>query len=136
MQLRATPPIIDPSSAIVISGGRSAPLGATPRGNGVNFSVYSRDASSIELLLFDREDDAQPARVICLDPFLNRTYHYWHVFVPGVQAGQIYGYRVHGPFDPARGTRFDGSKVLLDPYGRGVVVPETFSPRGSAQDWR
>ena len=127
MQLRATPPIIDPSSAIVISGGRSAPLGATPRGNGVNFSVYSRDASSIELLLFDREDDAQPARVICLDPFLNRTYHYWHVFVPGVQAGQIYGYRVHGPFDPARGTRFDGSKVLLDPYGRGVVVPETFS---------
>ena len=64
MQLRATSSVIDPSPAIEISGGQSAPLGATPVGNGVNFSVYSRDASGIELLLFDREDDAQPARVI------------------------------------------------------------------------
>ena len=69
----------------------------------MNFSVYSRDASSIELLLFDREDDLQPARVISLDPFPNRTYHYWHVFVPAVRAGQIYGYRVQGRFDPAAG---------------------------------
>ena len=69
--------------------GRSSPLGATPTGNGVNFSVYSRDATGVDLLFFDREDDATPTRVITLDPFINRTYHYWHIFIPGTQAGQI-----------------------------------------------
>ena len=63
---------------------------------------------------------------------MNRSYHYWHVSVPGVQAGQIYGYRVEGPNDPGRGMRFDPSKVLLDPYARGVVVPRGYS-RGEAQ---
>ena len=78
--------------------GQSSPLGATVLDGGVNFSVFSRNGSGVELLLFDREDDARPARVIRIDPAANRTYHYWHVFVPGVQPGQIYGYRVHGPF--------------------------------------
>src|SRR5271155_3295645 len=96
------------------SDGRSAPLGATVAPGGANFSLFSRSASAVELLLFDREDDARPARLITVDPFSNRTYHYWHVFVPGVQAGQAYGYRVHGPFDPARGMRFDPLKLLLD----------------------
>ena len=100
---------------------------------GVNFSLYSRDATGVELLLFEREDDARPARVISLDPFLNRTYHYWHVFVPGVQSGQLYGYRVHGPFDPSQGLRFDPTKVLLDPYGRAVAVPKIYS-RKAAQE--
>ncbi len=113
--------------------GRSAPLGATVGRGGVNFSLYSRDASEIELLFFDYEDDERPARVIPLDPSVNRTYHYWHVFVPGVQAGQLYGYRVHGPFDPVKGIRFDAAKVLLDPYGRGVVVPKNYS-RKAAQE--
>jgi isoamylase len=113
--------------------GRSTPLGATVCCSGVNFSLYSRDASGIELLFFDREDDARPARVIPLDPSVNRTYHYWHTFVPGVQAGQLYGYRVHGPFDPIKGTRFDAAKVLLDPYGRGVVVPKTYSRRAAQE---
>ena len=81
----------------------------------------------MELLFFDREDDAQPARVIPIDPVANRTYHYWHVFVPGVRPGQLYGYRVQGPSDPANGMRFDPAKVLLDPYGRGVVVPKNYS---------
>lgn len=81
----------------------------------------------MEVLLFDRKDDTRPARVIALDPFCNRTYHYWHAFVPHLQAGQIYGYRVHGPYDPANGMRFDPSKVLLDPYGRAVVVPSNYS---------
>ena len=81
----------------------------------------------MELLLFDREDDSRPASVIPIDPAANRTYYYWHVFVPGVKPGQIYGYRVHGPWDPANGKRFDSSKVLLDPYGRGVVVPKGYS---------
>jgi len=109
------------------SAGRSAPLGATISPGGVNFSVYSRDASRINLLLFDREDAARPSRVISLDPFINRTFHYWHTFVPGAQSGQLYAYRVHGPLHPSEGMRFDSEKVLLDPYGRGVVVPKSYS---------
>ena len=80
--------------------GRSSPLGATLSLEGANFSVYSKHATGIELLLFNRVDDARPARVIPIDPLTNRTYHYWHVFVPGVRAAQIYGYRVEGPYDP------------------------------------
>ena len=106
--------------------GQSAPLGSTVRQGGVNFSIFSRKASRVELLLFDRDDDARPQRVIPIDPATNRTYHYWHVFVPGVKSGQIYGYRIHGPFDPVNGLRFDPNKILLDPYGRGVVVPENY----------
>jgi isoamylase len=118
------------SSAVakdIESCGRSSPLGATVLPGGVNFSVYSRNASGVELLLFNREDEVQPECMITIDPATNRTDHYWHVFVPRVRAGQLYGYRVDGPFDPASGMRFDASKVLLDPYGRGVVVPRNYS---------
>ena len=58
--------------------------------------------------------------MIDLDPHTNRTYHYWHSFVPDIRAGQIYGYRVAGPFDPSQGMRFDPDKLLLDPYAREV----------------
>ena len=109
------------------STGRSFPIGATLATGGANFSVFSRSASSIELLLFDRVDDVRPSRVIPIDPLTNRTYHYWHVFVPRVEAGQIYGFRAFGPFEPDRGLRFDPSKLLLDPYGRAVVVPKSYS---------
>src|SRR5687767_15285914 len=107
--------------------GEPSPLGATVREGGVNFSLFSRFATGVELLLFDHDDDPRPSRVVTLDPVLNRTYHYWHVFVPEVKAGQLYGYRVQGPQDPARGVRFDAAKLLLDPYGRGVVVPNGYS---------
>jgi len=107
--------------------GQSSPLGATLVDGGVNFSVFSKHATGIELLLFESVDDARPKCVISIDPANDRTYHYWHVFVPGVKAGQVYGYRVHGAFDPSSGMRFDSSKVLLDPYGRGVVVPKNYS---------
>jgi glycogen operon protein len=102
-------------------------LGASVVDGGVNFSVFSRDASLVELLLFDRADDGRPARVIPIDAAANRHYHYWHVFVPGVRPGQIYGFRASGPFDPASGLRFDPLKILLDPYGRAVVVPGSYS---------
>jgi isoamylase len=118
--------------AVGKTNGQSSPLGATVRADGVNFSVYSRNASNIELLFFEREDDAKPARVIDIDSVTNRTYHYWHVFVPEAQAGQLYAYRVHGAFDPAKGIRFDPEKLLLDPYGRGVVVPKNYT-RGTAR---
>jgi glycogen operon protein len=108
-------------------GGGSSPLGATPGPAGANFSVFSRHATGVELLLFDRVDDPRPSRVIRIDPVADRTYHYWHVFVPGVTSGQLYGYRVAGPSDPRSGMRFDPAKVLLDPYGRGVAVPATYS---------
>ena len=107
--------------------GSSSPLGATPSPDGVNFSVFSRHATGVQLLLFDAVDDTRAARVIRLDPSTNRTYFYWHVFVPNVRPGQVYAYRVEGPFDPASGLRFDASKVLLDPYGRGVVVPDAYA---------
>jgi len=112
--------------------GMSSPLGATPSAEGVNFSLFSRHATGVELLLFESVDDGRPARVIRLDPVANRTYHYWHVFMPDVRPGQIYGYRVEGPFDPAQGMRFDPAKVLLDPYGRGVVVPRDYSREAAA----
>ena len=111
----------------VWSNGHSSPLGATLVNGGANFSVFSRSATSIDLLFFDRVDDARPSRVIPIGPLENRTYHYWHVFVPGVEAGQIYGFRARGPFEPDRGLRFDSSKLLLDPYGRAVTVPRDYS---------
>ena len=113
--------------------GSSHPLGATLSGGGANFSLFSRSATRVELLLFDRADDARPGRTIELDPHVHRTYHYWHALVPGVKAGQLYGYRVHGPSDPGRGMRFDPTKVLLDPYGHGVVVPPKYSRQAAAQ---
>jgi isoamylase len=106
--------------------GMSSPQGATIVDGGVNFCVFSREATGIELLLFDR-DDATASRVIPFDPVVNRTYFYWHLFVPGLKQGQLYGYRVRGESDVARGRRFDSGKLLLDPYGRGVAVPKTYS---------
>jgi glycogen operon protein len=99
----------------------------------VNFSVFSKHASHVELLLFDDESASQPSTVIPLHADRHRTYHYWHAFVPGLQPGQVYAYRLHGPFEPDRGLRFDAEKVLLDPYGRAVAVPETYDRRAAMQ---
>lgn len=110
------------------------PLGPTVYEDGVNFSVFSKNAAMVELLLFERVDDAVPLRVIRLDAERNRTYHYWHTFVPGLAAGQIYGWRVHGPFEPERGLRFDAGKVLLDPYGKAVAVPEGYSRKAASEE--
>jgi glycogen operon protein len=115
----------------VVKHGSSAPLGATVYPGGVNFSVFSKSATLIELLLFDDESAGQPAKVIPLDQSRHRTYHYWHAFVPAVKPGQVYGYRAYGPFAPERGLRFDSEKVLLDPYGLAVAVPEAYA-RGAA----
>jgi glycogen operon protein len=110
----------------VVEPGAAAPLGATVNAGGVNFSVFSKHASSVELLLFDATNAPQPSQVIGLDKHAHRSYHYWHGFVPGLAAGQIYGYRVRGPFAPERGQRFDGDKLLLDPYGLAVAVPDAY----------
>jgi isoamylase len=78
-------------------------------------------------------DDPQPPRMIALDPAENRTFHFWHVFVPDLQPGQLYGYRMRGPSDPRRGHRFDPDKVLLDPYGRAVAVPAGYSREAASR---
>ena len=130
---RSVPTTRSENSALRSQGG-SAPLGATVTEDGANFSLYSRDAARLELLFFDQADDAKPSQIVELDPVGHRTYYYWHVHVPDIRPGQLYGYRAHGPFDPARGTRFDPTKVLLDPYGRGIVVPKQYSRIAAGQE--
>ncbi len=100
--------------------GRPHPLGATVVDGGVNFSLYSR-ATAVELLLFDLDDRANPSLTIDLDPVHHRTDNYWHVFVPRIAPGTLYGYRVDGPYLPEEGLRYDRSKVLLDPYAKAVI---------------
>jgi len=112
--------------------GNSSPLGATIVPGGVNFSLFSRDCTGVELLLFDQVDDAKPSRTFSLHPQRNRTYHYWHLFIPGIGQGQIYGYRVAGPHAPSRGLCFDPEKLLIDPYGRSVAVPAGYNRRAAA----
>ncbi len=129
----AVPALRPTVHSATIAAGQSFPLGATVCPGGINFSVFSRRATRIELLLFDSAADAHPTHVVALDPRKHRTYHYWHVFVPGIGAGQLYAYRAFGPFDPKQGLRFDPSKALLDPYGRAVVVPEAYSRHRSSR---
>src|SRR4030095_8992892 len=101
-----------------VAEGKPFPLGAVCTADGINFSVYSKHATAVDLLLFDRVDDEHPSFSFPLDRSTHQTYYYWHVFIPGLKAGQIYGYRVKGPYDPERGFRFDAGQVLLDPYGK------------------
>ncbi|WP_299485668.1 glycogen debranching protein GlgX [Acaryochloris sp. IP29b_bin.137] len=101
--------------------GDSFPLGAMVRDGGVNFCLYAKGATAVELLLFDSPEALQPSCTLWLDPNKNRTFHYWHVFVIGLAAGQVYAYRVDGAYDPSQGLRFNSNKVLLDPYARSVV---------------
>jgi glycogen operon protein len=118
---------MDRTIAAARAQGRSFPLGVTLGPRGANFSVFAKHATALELLLFDRVDDALPSRVFELEPPAHRTYHYWHAFVPGVRPGQLYAYRAHGPFAPEKGLRFDASKVLLDPYGKCMSRPAGWS---------
>jgi isoamylase len=93
---------------------------------GANFSIFCKNGTAVELLFFDHEDDLNPSREILLNPNLHKTYHYWHIFVPGVKKGQLFGYRIRGPYDPSRGHWYDPDKILLDPYAKAVVVPRGY----------
>ena len=115
------------AGAQAIPAGGPAPLGATVGAGGVNFSVFAKRADRVEVLLYDHVDATAPARVIPLDAARHRSYHYWHAFVPDLGPGQLYAFRAHGPFAPDKGRRFDGDKVLLDPYGLAVAVPAGYS---------
>lgn len=103
-----------------VSPGRPLPLGAHDCCDGFNFAVFSRHAERVELLLFEGAQSIKPSATIDLDPKLHRTGDIWHVLVGGIDWGQPYAYRMHGPSAPEQGHRFDGSKDLLDPYARAV----------------
>jgi isoamylase len=118
---------MDANASATLEHGKSFPLGASLVAGGANFSVFSKHASAMQLLLFDDVNDDRPAKVIDLDPATQRTYHYWHTFVQGLEAGQLYGYRAQGPYAPETGLRFDADKVLLDPYGKCVARPSRVS---------
>ena len=94
------------------------PLGATWLGNGVNFALFSEHATSVELCLFDNIKDSEENIRI---PVTEQTDQVWHGFLPDVRPGQLYGFRVSGPYDPERGLRFNSSKLLLDPYAKAIA---------------
>jgi glycogen operon protein len=96
--------------------GQPSPLGATVLPVGVNFAVYSR-GERVQLCLFDQPRGPE---MLCVD-LPGRTGHVWHGFLPDAVAGQLYGFRVHGPFDPPSGKRFNPSKLLIDPYARALA---------------
>ncbi len=98
--------------------GKPHPLGATWDGTGVNFALYSEAATSVELCLFDADEPGRQRESIRLPEI---TAYVWHGYVPGISPGQLYGYRVHGPYDPPRGLRFNPAKLLVDPYARAVT---------------
>jgi isoamylase len=110
--------------------GAPQPLGATWDGEGVNFALFSAHATAIELCLFDGADDAETARV----PLVERDQGVWHAYLPDARPGQRYGYRVHGPWDPARGHRFNPQKLLVDPYARALSDAGRFGPALFAYD--
>ena len=138
-----------------IERGHPHPLGATPDENGVNFSIFSEQAEFVQLLLFDRHDDLEPALVLSttrgaelaqageheseaslgekidddIKISLNKTFHFWHVYVRGLKPGVHYAYRIGGRYDPGNGHRFDQEKVLVDPYSRGNKDCSVFKQR-------
>jgi isoamylase len=107
--------------ALKIESGEPLPLGAHPRGNGINFAVFSRHATAVSLLLFDHPQDALPASILNLDPARNRTGDIWHLWVDSFGYGCIYAWRMDGPYAPAQGHRFNPQKILLDPYAMALA---------------
>src|SRR5271166_7207029 len=96
------------ASEKLVLPGESHPLGANVTAEGVNFCLFSKDCQALQLLLFDSPSAPQPSRVLQLDAKKNRTFNFWHCFVPGVRSGQVYAYRAYGRYAPENGFRFDG----------------------------
>src|SRR5580700_8529191 len=97
--------------------GKPYPLGATWDGGGVNFALASENATGVELCLFGGDDGNEPQDRIAMP---EHTGFVWHAYLPEVRPGQRYGYRVHGPYEPANGHRFNPAKLLLDPYAKAI----------------
>ena len=105
-----------------IQAGNPLPIGgAQEQGWGVNFVLFSRHATAVRLEFYQHPEDFSPTRIIRFDPVRHRTGDIWHVWVRGISAGQLYGYRVEGPYLPEEGHRFNPQKLLLDPYARAIA---------------
>jgi glycogen operon protein len=103
-----------------VRAGSPMPFGAHASNDGVNFAIFSRYASRVRLEFFNHPEDAAPARTIDLDSARNRTGDVWHVWVKGIASGQLYAYRVDGPYEPNKGHRFNFTKLLLDPFATAI----------------
>ena len=98
--------------------GSPYPQGVTLRDGGANFAIYSENAERVTLQLFDRPDSADPSEEFALT---ERDDFVWHAFIPGIRPGDLYGYRVEGPYKPEQGHRFNSNKLLIDPYARALT---------------
>ena len=112
--------ISETSERADVSVGSPLPMGTQEKGEGVNFALFSRHATRVRLELFDHSEDAAPARFFDLDAALNRTGDVWHVWVKGISSGQLYAYRVDGPYSPRDGHRFNFKRLLLDPAAAAI----------------
>ena len=110
-----------PSERGEVQAGNPLPWGAHQRGDGVNFALFSRHATRVRLELYQNADDSTATRIIELDPVRHRTGDVWHVWVRSIPAGQLYGYRIEGPYQPEQGHRFNPHKLLLDPFARAIA---------------
>ncbi|MBT1701781.1 glycogen debranching protein GlgX [Chryseosolibacter indicus] len=97
--------------------GSPYPLGATYDGNGVNFALFAENATAVELCFFDNEESKSESRRLKIK---ERTHQIWHCYIPDCKPGQLYGYRVHGPYEPTQGHRFNPNKLLIDPYAKAI----------------
>jgi len=110
-----------------VQAGNPLPVGGAHQyGDGVNFVLFSRHATRVRLELYQNADDSFPSKIIGLDPARHRTGDIWHVWLRGITAGQLYGYRIEGPYEPEKGYRFNSHKLLLDPFARAIA---------SVEDW-
>ncbi|MBV8885462.1 MAG: glycogen debranching enzyme, partial [Chroococcidiopsidaceae cyanobacterium CP_BM_RX_35] len=109
--------------------GRVYPLGSSWDGKGTNFALFSENATGVELCLFDKEDSETRLTLIEVD---NRV---WHGYIPGVGPGQRYGFRVHGPFAPSEGHRFNPNKLLIDPYAKAIDGDVVNGPENFGYPW-
>ena len=102
---------------INIYPGHPYPLGSSWDGKGVNFAIFADHATAVELCLFNDETDIKEVFKLSL---IERTHHVWHGYVPGLKPGQLYGFRIHGPYEPEKGCRFNHNKLLIDPYAKAI----------------
>ncbi len=112
-----------------VLSGEPAPLGATWDGAGTNFAIFSEHATGVELCLFSRDGRTETERI----PLREVTAFVWHAYLPGIRPGQLYGYRVHGPYAPREGHRFNPNKLLIDPCARALHGQVKFIRDGSAK---
>ena len=126
---------------LTVRNGKPLPHGTTITSDGVNFSVFSRNATSITLDIFEDENSSTPYFSYQFDPIHNRTGDVWHVFIKGLKSGALYLYRVDGPFEPEKGHRFNKNCYLIDPYAKALTnksvfknLPKNYTPAKDKMD--